>query len=119
MASRSKLTTGLLAFVMFVTGTCASTAEVGLIGPERNVFVESSFQTCFKEARGDPANKATDVAIIAQYCVCYSNQMADRLINDDLKTLDAAVATDSAALHAKLQPLIKTSAETCIAKLRK
>jgi hypothetical protein len=118
MSKPSKLTTGLLAFVMFATVTRTGMADAGLTGPERNVFVESSFQTCFKEARGDPANKATDVAIIAQYCVCYSNQMADRLINDDLKALDAAVAIDSAALKAKLQPLITASAETCIAKLR-
>ena len=110
---------GVLALVVFATVPRTGMADNGITGPSRNVFVESSFQTCFQEARGDPANKATDVAILAQYCVCYSNQMADRLSNDDLKELEAAVATDSKALEAKMQPLVKASAETCIAKLRK
>ena len=115
----SRLTSGFLAFVICATVTRTSmAADLGLTGPARNTFVESSFQTCFREARNDPANKAMDVAILAQYCVCYSNQMADRLANDDLKALDAAVATDSAALSAKMQPLIQASAETCISKLR-
>jgi hypothetical protein len=113
-----KLTTGLLALAVFAMATAPTMAETGLTGPGRNNFVESSFQTCFREARGDPANKAVEVAILAQYCVCFSNEMADRLANDDLKALDAAVATDNAGLKAKMQPLIKASAETCIAKLR-
>ena len=114
----SKLTTGFWALVIFATAPHTSLADTGLSGPSRNAFVESSFQTCFKEARDDPANKATDIAILAQYCVCYSNQMADRLVNDDLKALDAAVATDTAALEIKMRPLIQSSAEICIARLR-
>ena len=119
MAKFSRLTAGLLAFAMLVTLARAGWADTGLIGPARNNFVESSFQSCFREARGDPANKAADVAILAQYCVCYSDQMADKLHNDDLEAMDATVATDSAALKTKMDPLIKASAETCIARLRK
>ena len=119
MSRVSKSTAGHLAVVIFFTVTRAGWAEPGLTGPPRNTFVESSFQSCFREARADPANKAADVAILAQYCVCYSDQMADKLTNDDLKALDAAVAADSTALKAKMEPSIKASAETCIAKLRK
>ena len=119
MSRCSKFTAGLLALVLFSAVMRAAMADTGLTGPSRSAFVESSFQTCFKEARDDPANKTTDVAIIAQYCVCYSNQMADRLVNDDLKALEAAIATDSAAIEAKMNPLVQASAEICIARLRK
>ena len=119
MSRRSKLTADLLALAMLAAVTRAGMADTGLTGPSRSAFVESSFQTCFQEARDDPANKATDVAVLAQYCVCYSNQMADRLVNDDLKALEAAIATDSAALEAKMHPLVQASADICIARLRK
>jgi hypothetical protein len=119
MAKRSRSIAGLLVFGLVATVARASMADTGLSGPARNNFVESSFQTCFREATGAPANKAIEVAVLAQYCVCYSDQMADKLANDDLKSLDAAVATDNAALKAKMDPLMKTASETCIAKLRK
>jgi hypothetical protein len=113
------LSTSLLAIVIFATITQASKADTGLTGPARNNFVESSFQSCFREARGDPRNNATDVAIIAQYCVCFSNLMADQLANDDLKSLDEAVKADSAGLKAKMESVVKATAATCAAKSRK
>src|SRR5262249_33714103 len=94
MVKRSNWAMGILALVALTMITRTSMADPGLTGPGRNNFVESSFQTCFQEARSNPVNRATDVATLAQYCVCFSNEMADRLANDDLKALDAAVATD-------------------------
>ena len=114
------LGSALSAFVMAATIARVEAAEPGLTGEGRNNFVESGFQTCFQKQTTDPVNKGIEVAVLAQFCVCYVDRMADQIANDDLAAMDSQVAgPDRSALEAKMQPIAKLAREVCIAKLRK
>jgi hypothetical protein len=117
MASLLRSTIGLIVTTTAVLISSLAVAEPGLNGAVRNNFVESGFRACFAE-RDSPGNKGISVAVIAQYCVCYVDRMADQLSNDDVQSLDAMVKTDPSALKAKMAASEKPSAETCAAIIR-
>jgi hypothetical protein len=79
----------------------ASSAETGLAGSVRNAFVENAFKVCLQKLQ----NSANDARFskLAQYCVCYSNHLADRLSPED----------DKPQLAARLLPILDGLAEDC------
>lgn len=104
-----RLFTVVLVF-SFVSSIAA--AETGLTGAARNEFVENAFKVCLQR-RVTQGQSEAKVAKLAQYCVCYSNRLADRISPEENKALDALFATDKAELAARLQPILDGVAEGC------
>jgi hypothetical protein len=88
-----------------------SSAETGLTGSARNEFVENAFKICLQKQR--TAATEARFARVAQYCVCYSNHLADRLSPGDNKALDELFWKDRTQLATRLQPILKGLAEDC------
>jgi hypothetical protein len=84
--------------------------DPGLTGTVRSSFVESAIATCVKKQDEDPANKGISPSIISQYCNCYANGLADRVSNNELKS----VATTPTVMMATLQPKIEAAAKPCL-----
>ncbi|MBR0779554.1 hypothetical protein JQ543_25435 [Bradyrhizobium diazoefficiens] len=102
-----------LVWAVFVLVLISSTssAEPGLTGAARNEFVENAFKICLQKQR-TAANNAR-FARFAQYCVCYSNHLADRLSPGENKALDELFWNDRTQLAARLRPILKGLAEDC------
>jgi hypothetical protein len=114
-----KFCCGLLGILMKLFGavfflsliSSASSAETGLAGSVRNAFVENAFKVCLQKLQ----NSANDARFskLAQYCVCYSNHLADRLSPEDDKALDELYVKDKPQLAARLRPILDGLAEDC------
>jgi hypothetical protein len=98
------------AFVLVLISSTSS-AETGLTGSARNEFVENAFRVCLQKQR-HAANEAK-FAKLAQYCVCYSNHLADRISPEDNKALDELFWKDRTQLAARLRPILDGLAEDC------
>jgi len=77
----------------------------GLTGKARSAFVETSIDTCVKQA-----DKSFSPEIISQYCRCYANGMADRLSKNELKLLTNMKQAEALAA---MQPKIDAAADVC------
>jgi len=62
-------------------------AQTGLSGANRNDFVESTFKGCFQSQTSDPRNREVKTATLAQYCLCFSNEMADGLSPEEAQLI--------------------------------
>ena len=89
-----------------------ASAEMGLTGAARNDFVETAFRVCLQK-RLSAAQSDAKAAKIAQYCVCYSDRLADRISPEDNKALDELFERDKTELAARLQPILQGVAEGC------
>ena|SRR5260370_1278629 len=85
----------------------------GLTGPTRNSFVEASFKSCFKSQTSNPLNTSLKADAISQYCLCFSNRLADSTSPDELKELDELTLREPSAVAAKMHPLIKSIGDYC------
>jgi hypothetical protein len=83
-------------------------AQTGLSGPIRNEFTQSIFKNCFQVEEAQ--RKGRDLADLGNFCVCFANQLADRLTRRELKELNAA-GPDVAS--AKLQGRADASSRAC------
>jgi len=99
------------AVVVLLLISSSSSAESGLTGAARNEFVENAFKICLQKQRS-AANEAK-LARLAQYCVCYSNHLADRLSPGDNKALDELFWKDRTQLATRLRPILNGLAEDC------
>jgi hypothetical protein len=77
----------------------------GLTGRARSGFVEGSIDACVKQS-----DKSLSPEIISQYCRCYANDIADRLSNNDVKSLGNMKQAEALAA---MQPKIDAAADAC------
>ncbi len=99
---------------LFVTGDGAHTAlGEGLTGQIRVAFYEASTRTCLKGQIDAPANKGVPVLALFDYCKCYSNGMADKLSDDEVRSLEATGSEKkyAEALHDRAVVVIKQCQE--------
>ena len=98
------------------SGELFGTGETALNAAARAKFVDSTAQACLQAQNSDPASKAFAPEVIERYCHCYSNGMADRLSDDDLKAL--ATMERSARVN-KVQPIVEAASAPCLQALPK
>lgn len=100
---------GMIFFLALTSSV--SSAATGLSGPPRNAFIEDAFKICLQKMQ----NNANDARFtkLAQYCVCYSNHLADRVSPEDNNALDELYVKDKAQLAAKLRPILDGLADDC------
>jgi hypothetical protein len=115
--SGASLMRAILIFSLLVLTSSAGFAQSGLTGTDRTEFLENAFKVCFQKQTNDPKNKTVKVAKLAQYCVCYSDHLADRISPAENKTFDKLFANDRAELAVRLQPILDSVTSTCAAAL--
>ena len=93
----------------------------GLTGQIRVAFYEASTRTCLKGQIDAPANKGIPVAALYGYCTCYSNGMADKLSDDEVRSLEAIgdAKKYNEALHDRAMTVIKQCQEATRKSLMK
>ena len=94
-----------------------ASADPGLTGEIRSGFLESAFKICFKKQISAPRKKSINVAKLAQYCLCYTDQLADRISPEDNKSFDGLFMANRAELKVKLQPMLETIQFRCASTL--
>ena len=100
-------------FAIILISSVASSiasAETGLTGATRNEFVESAFRVCLQKLS---ARRDIKAAKIAQYCVCYSDRLADRISPEENEALDELFRNDRVELASRLQPVLEGVADGC------
>ena len=74
-------------------------------------------RTCLKSQIDAPGNKATLVSVIYDYCKCYTNSVADKISDDEVKTLEANGS--DAKYKAALQSRAEAATKLCVDSIRK
>lgn len=103
----------ILVCLVLVLTSAIGFAQSGLTGTDRTEFLEGAFKVCFQKQTNDPKNKTIKVAKLAQYCVCYSDHLADRISPEENKTFDHLFANDRAELAVRLQPILDSVTSAC------
>jgi hypothetical protein len=85
----------------------------GLTGQIRLAFYEAAARSCLKAQIDAAANKGFPVAALYGYCTCYSSGMADKLTDDEVKSLEAIGDEKkyNEALHDRAMIVIKQCQE--------
>ena len=104
------------AVVVLALTSSVSSAETGLTGGVRNEFVEKAFNVCLQRQQSRAPNDPK-VAKLAQYCVCYSNHLADRVSAEDNKAFDELFEKDKVELASRLRTVLDGLAEGCASAL--
>jgi hypothetical protein len=108
--------TGVVAGVILALGLSATSAEAKLEGPFRDGFVRGAEDSCLKSQKDAPANGQISENLLAGYCTCSANFIADNSTPD--KMLLAAGDIQRGSPPAWLADLGKQAAKYCIANLR-
>jgi hypothetical protein len=89
----------------------------GLPEPRRTSFVDWAYKSCLKSQTENPVNQGLNrglsSAMLAQYCVCFANKLADSTSLVELAELDSLSLRDPAAVATRQGPLIKSLGEKC------
>jgi len=110
---------GLLVVICTLVGVVASAYPVGELplatpGPERDAFMRSATESCFRKQRPAPANNALSDADVQKFCRCVAEAIARQTTREDIdyqeknKTFSPVVASR-----------ITQAARTCAQDLRK
>ena len=111
-----------LALVYLHTDASVRTAwGEGLTGAIRMTFFEASSRSCLRMQIDAPANKGLPVSALYDYCKCYSNGMADKLSDDEVRSLEATGDEKkyNEALHDRAMVVIKQCQEAIRKSLSK
>ena len=111
-----------LALVIFISDASVRTAwGEGLTGAIRTTFFEASSRSCLRMQIDAPANKGLPVSTLYDYCKCYSNGMADKLSDDEVRSLEATGDEKkyNEALHDRAMVVIKQCQEAIRKSLSK
>jgi hypothetical protein len=104
------------AFFSVSYGQELGNSGVGLSGSTRSEFVKSVLDSCLPKQINDPSNKGIPASLLVEYCDCYASDMADRLSNNDLKSVEGL---EKEKIVAKFQTAITAAAAVCLDKAKK
>jgi hypothetical protein len=113
--TRSIAGPGIFALAILITDAGARMAwGEGLTGAIRATFFEASSRSCLRMQLDAPANKGLPVSALYDYCKCYSNGMADKLSEDEVRSLEATGDEKkyNEALHDRAMVTIKQCQDT-------
>lgn len=99
----------ILAAIAIAAMTVQACHAEGLIGSQRNDFLEDNFKGCFQKQL--QISQPYSPVALAQFCLCSANKLADRISLEDLAMAKPALAT-------KFQPIINSIAESCADRLK-
>jgi hypothetical protein len=85
--------------------------EIGLKYQVRTEFVASFVDNCIKTQSADPENRAIQQSVIATYCNCTANATADRVSNNQMKSLSTLPPAEAVKT---IQPTIEAAAGPCL-----
>jgi hypothetical protein len=109
--------TASVAIAIFLASTQFAWSDQGLTGDVRTTFVEAATRSCLKTQLDAPANKGVPVSALYDYCKCNATSMADRISNDEVKTLEATRSEEKS--RTAMQARMEASAKLCLEVIRK
>ena len=83
-------------------------------GDVRATFVDASVRSCLKSQID---NQSIPVLAIVDYCKCYSNGLADKISNDEVKALEASRSEQKYA--AAVKGRVEAAQKLCFETMRK
>ena len=92
-------------------------SDQGLTGEVRTTFVEALMRSCLKTQLDAPDNKGVPVSAIHDYCKCNASSLADKISNDEVKSLEATGSEEK--YRTAMQARLEASAKTCLEATRK
>jgi hypothetical protein len=107
---------GVVAGVILALGLSATAAQARLEGPFRDGFVRGAQDSCLKKQKDAAANSQISENLLAGYCGCSANFIADNSTAD--KMLLAAGDIQRGSPPTWLADLGKQATKFCIAHLR-
>ena len=105
------------AIASFLASVQFAWSDQGLTGDVRTTFVEAATRSCLKTQLDAPANKGVPVSALYNYCKCNATGMADKISNDEVKTLEAARSEEKS--RTAMQARMDASAKLCLEVIRK
>jgi hypothetical protein len=103
----------LMLAILLSSASVATCAAQGLPEPRRTSFVDAGYKSCLKSQTENPLNKSLSSPILAQFCVCFANKLADSTSPAEIAELDDLSLRDPIAVAVRQGPLLKSLAEKC------
>lgn len=88
--------------------------QESLTGQIRTTFVEAAMRSCVKSQIDAPG---VSVSVLFEYCKCYANGMADKMSNDEVKSLEAI--GDEKKYAEALHTRAEATGKLCLEAVRK
>lgn len=108
----------IAAFFIFKYGAMWMQNEaVGLTGDTRSAFVNNAVSSCNQRQLAAPENRGASPQLIASYCNCFANGMADRISINQIKAVGPAPSPSQ--VEQALKPVIDAAAATCAEEIAK
>jgi hypothetical protein len=105
------------AIAIFSASVQFAWSDQGLTGEVRTTFVEAATRSCLKTQLDTPTNKGVPVSALYDYCKCNATGMADKVSNDEVKTLEATGSEEK--YRTAMQSRMEASAKLCLEATRK
>lgn len=105
------------AITIFSASVQFAWSDQGLTGDVRTTFVEAATRSCLRTQLDAPTNKGVPVSALYDYCKCNATGMADKISNDEVKTLEATRSEDRS--RTAMQARMEASAKLCLETIRK
>jgi hypothetical protein len=105
------------AIAIFSASVQFSWSDQGLTGEVRTTFVEALIRSCLKTQLDAPGNKGVPVSAIHDYCKCNASDLADKISNDEVKSLEATGSEEK--YRTAMQARLEASAKMCLEATRK
>jgi hypothetical protein len=88
-----------------------------LTGDVRTTFVEALIRSCLKTQLDAPGNQGVPVAAIHDFCKCNAGDLANKISNDEVKSLEAAGSEEK--YRTVMQARLEATAKMCLEATRK
>ena len=105
------------AIVIFLANVQFAWSDQGLTGEVRTTFVEALMRSCLKTQLDAPGNKGVPVSAIHDYCKCNAADLADKISNDEVRSLEATGSEEK--YRTAMQARMEASATMCLEAARK
>ena len=88
-----------------------------MTGDVRTTFVDATIRSCLQSQLGASGNKGVPVSVIQDYCKCSADSLADKISNDEVKSLEAAGNEEK--YRTAMQARLEVTAKTCLEAAKK
>ena len=105
------------AIAIFLTSAQFASSDQGLMGDVRTTFVDALIRSCLKTQLDAPTNKGIPISAIQDYCKCNASDLADKISNDEVKSLEAAGSEEK--YRSAMQSRMEATAKMCLEATRK
>lgn len=86
------------AIAIFSASVQFAWSDQGSTGEVRTTFVEALVRSCLKTQLDAPGNNGVPVSAIHDYCKCNASDLADKISNDEVRSLEATGSEASAKM---------------------